>query len=193
MLDFLLHRVHRPADAEERCFETFAAEVRGVATELGRSARFVASSGAALELQSARDAEFALLAVEIAAKDHLNRHEDLLVLLQRVAAMIDANPRRVEPPGRIDAGLHLLRAIAMAELLVHEATTRFRNDARCLPRANEAMSRLAAGARIRLGAELPPNLERAFPLFAAAVARAARPAASVTRSNHPRSASTLPA
>jgi hypothetical protein len=176
MLHFLARAARRPSHAEERVFESFAAEARSVGTRLARDARFVASSGSMLDLHDAREAEFALLAAETMAKEHLARREHLLVLVERVSAMIDASPRRIQPQGKLDAGLHLLRAFAMAEVLVAEATTRFRNHPETGARATTAMSCLATGTVARLGTRLPPNLVASFPRFAKAVHRAAHPA-----------------
>jgi hypothetical protein len=176
MLRFLSRPARRPSHAEERVFEAFAAEARSIGTRLARDPGFAVPSGSMLDLRDPREAEFALLAAETAAKEHLARHEHLLVLIERTAEMIDASPRRAQPQGKLDAGLHLLRAMAMAELLVAEATTRFRSHTETGARASTAMACLATGMVARLGTRLPPNLVHAFPRFAKAVQRAAHPA-----------------
>jgi hypothetical protein len=189
MLRFLPLRARRPSSVEERVFESFADEVRSVAARLSTDARLVAPNGSVIDLGNAKDAEFALVAIETAARDHLNRREDLLALHERATAMAAAGARQVAPQVRIDAALYLLRAVAMSELLVREATTRFRGDARTSARASDALQRLAVAVATTLGRSLPANLGRAFPRFARAVIASAEDAPAYdARSEVPRAA-----
>lgn len=149
-------------------------EALSVATALMRSSRFVGDAGSALSLRDPRGAEFGLLGLSTAAKQHLQRGEDLLTLVERSVAMMDAGIRRQTTGTRIDAGLHLLRAIAMAELLGEEAD-KYRRDTRIREMADRSIARLAEGFVTRFGTNVPEDVARVFPHFAAAVRRVQRP------------------
>lgn len=131
-------------------FERFAVEVRSVAAVLAAGHRFVAEDGARLDFGDPRQAEFGLLGLSTAAKQHLRRGEDLLTLVERIMAMVDAGRPGVPGAQGFAAGLRLLCAIAMAELLGEEAG-RYRRDPRVRELADSSMERLAESFGRRLG------------------------------------------
>lgn len=164
-----LRRPQSPAPAEEQTFERFAVDVRTVATALAHSRRIAADGGSELDLRDPRQAEFGILGLSTAAKQHLMRRgEDLLTLVERLTAMIDAD--RSGGPGRtcFEASLHLVCAVAMAEFLQEEAA-RYRRDVRLREVADSTMARLADGFVICFGSRLPDEVARAFPRFALGV------------------------
>lgn len=174
MLRFLVSRARRPSDAEQRVFEYFAAEIRSVAARLRRDARLTLANGSSIDLGTTSGAEFAGAALESAARDHLRRQEDLLALIERLGSMIGASAHRFDPALRIDAGLHLVRAVAMGELLAREAATRFSAHPPTVARSEAALECLAEALTARLGASASPAVARAFPRVARALG-AARP------------------
>ena len=87
---------------------------------------------------------------------------------------IDVSPLRAQSNSRQDVDLRLARAMAMVELLVAEATMRFRSHADSKARANAATSELVAGVMTALGPRMPPSLERALPRFAKEIDRLSR-------------------
>ncbi len=174
MLRFLIPRARRPSDAEQRVFEYFAAEIRRVARRSGRGARLSVASGSLIDLGTTAGAEFARAALESAARDHVRRQEDLLALIERLGAMIDAGGRRYEPASSIDSGLQLVRAVAMSELLACEAATRFSGHSPTVARAEAALECLAEALAGRIETTASAAVARAFPRFTRALA-AARP------------------
>jgi hypothetical protein len=174
MLRFLIPGARRPSDAEQRVFEYFAAEVCSVARRSGRGARLSVASGSSIDLGTTAGAEFACAARESAARDHVRRQEDPLALIERLGAMIDSGGRWSEPASSIDAGLHLVRAVAMSELLAREAATRFSGHAPTVARAQAALECLAEALAGRVETTAAAAVARAFPRFVRALA-AARP------------------
>ena len=130
---------------------------------------------APLDLTSATTLEFLLLGVRVAAKQHLQRGDDLLRLIERTGAIVAAARGARGDGGKTDAGLHLLRGIAMAELLHAESVGRFARHAALRVRADAAMASLVDGFLARFGGELPTEVRKAFPGFAAAIRDAWRP------------------
>jgi len=165
-----LLRPQTPAPAEERMFERFAIDVRTVAMTLSYSRRFAVDGRSELDLRDARQAEFGILGLTTAAKQHLRRGEDLLTLVERIMAMIDAGRSRGPGVTRFEAGLHLLCAVAMAELL-QEESARYRRDKRLRELADSSMARLSDAFVSRFGSGLPEEVTRVFPRFAQAVSR----------------------
>jgi CRP/FNR family cyclic AMP-dependent transcriptional regulator len=166
-----LPRGDTASSARARTQELFAVEIRGVGVTLTQTARLVVPGGAALDLSSPEQAEFARLSLQAVARQHLRRDEDLRALVERITAMLQASTRRSRGPAKLDAGLHLVRAIAMAELLEQDA----RADAADGPLARGAVESLARGFAARLGVLLPEQAELLFPAFAAMLRRAQNP------------------
>ena len=166
-----LPRGDTASSARARTQELFAVEVRGVGVTLTQTARLVVPGGAALDLSSPEQAEFARLSLQAVARQHLRRDEDLCALVERISAMLQASTRRSRGPAKLDAGLHLVRAIAMAELLEQDT----RADAADGPLARGAAEFLARGFAARLGVLLPEQAELLFPAFAAMLRRVQYP------------------
>jgi hypothetical protein len=112
----------------------------------------------------------------MAAKAHLHRGEGLFALIDRADAMIDATGGVARAGGgKMDVGLQVLRAIAMAEVLDDEARGRFARNAALRALADGTMAQLVAGFIARFGGSLPTEVQRAFPRFATALRDAWRP------------------
>ena len=164
-----------PSPAERFVLESFAAQAGALGHALGASRELRLPGCAPLRLAAATTIEFLLLGLRIAAKQHLGRGEDLLRLIERTGAMVDASRGARPDGGQTDAGLHLLRAIAMAELLHEESRGRFAQHRELRELADGTMAALVAGFLPRFGGELPAEVRKAFPAFAAALREAWRP------------------
>lgn len=163
MLGFL-RGTRRPSPGEALAFERFALEVRCVAGSLARTSRY-GGIQSPLDLGDDARAGAALASLAAAAKAHLHRGDDLLTLVERVMPLLDAP---FASGGRADAGLSLLCAIAMAELLQTEAA-RYTGLPELRSAADEAIDRLASAYVLRFGAAVCGDVARAFPRFAHAV------------------------
>jgi hypothetical protein len=164
-----------PSPAERRVLESCADQAILLGRQLYEKHHLVPDGRAPVELTSATTIEFLLLGVRTAAKQHLQRGDDLLALIERTGAMLDA-ARGARPEGsKTDAGLHLLRGIAMAELVHAESRGRFARHMALRELADTAMTGLVAGYLARFGGELPTEVRKAFPGFAAALREAWRP------------------
>ncbi len=164
-----------PSPAEQFVLESFAAQ----ATVLGRllaDPRELRLEGCApVDVANAATLEFLLLAMRIGAKQHLQRGESLLGLVERLGEIDDATRGARPRGGKTDAGLRLLRGVAMAEVLHEESRGRFAGQAPLRDLADAAMTALVPGFLARFGGDLPAELRRAFPGFAAALRDAWRP------------------
>ena len=89
----------------------------------------------------------------------------MLRLIERTGAIVDAARGARGTGGKTDAGLHLLRGIAMAELLHAESVGRFARQAALRVRADAAMASLVDGFLARFGGELPTEVRKAFPVL----------------------------
>jgi hypothetical protein len=164
-----------PSPAEQVVLESFARHTAALGGVLAASRQLRLEGCAPLDLASSTSLEFLLLSVRMAAKQHLQRGEDLLRLIDRAEAMLDAS-RGVRPEGtKTDAGIQMLRAIAMAELLHEESRGRFARQESLRQLADGAMASLVNGFVLRFGGDLPAELRKAFPAFAAAIRDAWRP------------------
>jgi hypothetical protein len=164
-----------PSRAERFVFESFADQVAALGRELAASRQLRFAGCAPLDLASSTTIEYLLLGVRIAAKQHLSRGDDLLGLIERTGAIVDASRGARPEGGKTDAGLHLVRRIAMAEVLHEESRGRFGRHADLRELADGAMAQLVAGFLARFGGELPAEVRKAFPAFAAALREAWRP------------------
>jgi hypothetical protein len=163
-----LYRARRlPSEAERRVFNLFAFDVARVGKLLSQTKHPDLGVGLPLDLGKSEQVELVLLSLRLAAKDHLRRGEDLLALLKRIDAMLDASGGR-SSQSTVDAGLSLLRAIARAELLQEESRQRYPQHVALRETTDTATAALARGFVTRFGAHLPRELQRAFPRFAAA-------------------------
>ena len=151
--------------------ERFAIEVRSVGVTLDRTARLMVAGGAALDLSRPEQAEFVRLNLQTLARQHLRRGEDLPALVDRINAMLGASTRRSRAAAKLDASLHLVRAIAMGELLQRSAASQTADRIFAADVAEGAVQCLARAYAARLGAQLPYEAERVFPRFAGALAR----------------------
>ena len=169
-------RVEAPglSPAEQFVLDSFADQAAALGRLLAGGRELRLEGCAPLDLTSATTLEFLLLGIRVAAKQHLQRGEDLLRLIERTGAIVDA-ARGARGGGKTDAGLHLLRGIAMAELLHAESVGRFARQAALRVRAEAAMASLVDGFLARFGGELPMEVRKAFPGFAAAIRDAWRP------------------
>src|SRR5215471_642063 len=170
---FTLVRRRAPSRDEQCVFELFAVEAKSLGVALMQSKRLAVPGGSSLDLTDTRHVELALLSVATAARQHLRRNEDLLAFVERVTAMVEASTRRPGVGLKTDVGLHVLRAIAMAELLQQEAT-RFSGDAKLQAMARDAQTSLASGFIARFGTRLPPVITRVFPRFADSLSQSGR-------------------
>ena len=154
-----------PTDAERTMFELFASDARRLGASLAQSPDFRPAHGSAVDLRSAAEAEFVMLSIKTAAKQHLARGEECLTFVERLNAMVEASAGAGERAGKTQAALHLLRVIATTELLQVEAQGRFSRQASLLAAAREAAIVLARGLIARFGGDLPVAVQRAFPRF----------------------------
>lgn len=164
-----------PSTAEQFVLESCAGQAAALGRALADSRQLQLEGCAPLDLTSATTIEFLLLGIRIAAKQHLQRGEDLLRLIERAGAILDAARGARADGGKTDAGLHLLRGIAMAELVHEESHGRFDRHEGLRALADAAMASLVAGFIARFGGEPPAAVRKAFPGFAAAVRDAWRP------------------
>jgi len=159
------YRRKAPSGAEHTMFELFASDARRVGTSLAQSPEFRPAQGIAVDLRSAAEAEFVMLSIRTAAKQHLARGEECLTFVERINAMVEASAGAGERTGKTQAALHLLRVIATTELLQAEAQGRFSRHAPLLTAARDAAIVLARGLIARFGGDLPAAVQRAFPRF----------------------------
>jgi hypothetical protein len=164
-----------PSAAERFVLESCAGEAAALGRMLADSRQLRLEGCAPLDLASATTIEFLLLGIRTAAKQHLQQGDDLLRLIERAGAILGAARGARGDGGKTDAGLHLLRGIAMAELVHEESHGRFARHAGLRELADTAMAALVAGFIARFGGELPADVRKAFPGFAAAVREAWRP------------------
>jgi hypothetical protein len=164
-----------PSPAEQLVLESCADQAAALGSVLAGSRALRLEGCAPLDLASSTTLEFLLLGIRVATKQHLQRGDDLLRLIERAGAILDAARGARADGGKTDAGLHLVRGIAMAELVQDESRTRFPGHAGLRERADAAMASLVAGFLARFGGELPGEVRRAFPGFAAAMREAWRP------------------
>jgi hypothetical protein len=164
-----------PSRAEQSVLESCADQAAALGSVLAANRQLRLDGCAPLELASSTTIEFLLLGIRVAAKQHLQRGDDLLRLIERAGAILDAARGARANGGKTDAGLHLVRGIAMAELVHQESRGRFARHAPLRERADAAMASLVAGFLARFGGELPPEVRKAFPGFAAAMRDAWRP------------------
>src|SRR5262245_451843 len=127
-----------PSPAEQFVFDSFADEVAALGRLLAGGRQLRLEGCAPLDLTSATTLEFLLLGLRVAAKQHLQRGDDLLRLIERAGAIVAAARGARGNGGQTDAGLHLLRGIAMAELLHAESVGRFPRDANLRVHADAA-------------------------------------------------------
>lgn len=170
-----LQRPNSPPDVVAGGLREYAATARGLGATLSRSARLDVNGEAALDLGDPRQAEYGLLCLNVAVASHLRRGEDLHALVERTTTLIEAGAGQRARATGLEAGLRVLQAIAMAELL-HEAAARAGDEPRSALRdlADTTMARLAAGFAMRFGSFLHEDVRCAFPRFAEAVARTDR-------------------
>jgi hypothetical protein len=164
-----------PSAAERFVLESFAAQAALIGRLLADARQLRIDGCAPVDVTSSTTLEFLLLSIRFVAKQHLQCGEDLLGLIERLGAILDATRSARADGGKTDAGLHLLRGIAMAELLHEESRGRFARHAGLRELADTTMASLVAGYLPRFGGELPTELRRAFPGFAAAMRDAWRP------------------
>lgn len=164
-----------PSPAELLVLESCADRAAALGGVLAGSRELRLDGCAPLDLTSATTLEFLLLGIRVATKQHLQRGDDLLRLIERAGAILDAARGARTDGGKTDAGLHLVRGIAMAELVQEESRNRFPRHAPLRERADAAMASLVAGFLARFGGELPGEVRRAFPRFATAMRDAWRP------------------
>ena len=122
-----------PSAAERFVLESCAAQAAALGRTLADSRQLRLEGCAPLDLASATTLEFLLLGPD-RGQQHLQRGDDLLRLIERAGAILEAARGGRPAGGKTDAGLHLLRGIAMAELLHEESRGRFAS-ARRLGRA----------------------------------------------------------
>jgi len=164
-----------PSPAELLVLESCADQAAALGGVLAGGRELRLDGCAPLDLASATTLEFLLLGIRVATRQHLARGDDLLRLVERAGAILDAARGARAGGGKTDAGLHLVRGIAMAELVRDESRTRFPQHAGLRERADAAMASLVAGFLARFGGELPGEVRRAFPGFATAMRDAWRP------------------
>ena len=158
-----------PSPAEQFVLESFAAQAALVGRLLAHARLLRIEGCAPVDVTSSTIVEYLLLSIRFAAKQHFQRGDDLLRLVERLGAIIDATRGARADAGTTDAGLHLVRAIAIAELLHEESRGRFVHDAGLRELADATMAPLVAGFLARFGSELPSEVRKAFPGFAAAL------------------------
>jgi len=164
-MSVVAYRRKAPTDAERTIFELFASDARRLGASLAQSPDFRPAHGSAVDLRSAAEAEFVMLSIRTAAKQHLARGEECLTFVERINAMVDASAGAREGTAKTQAALHLLRVIATTELLQAEAQGRFSRQASLRTAAREAAIVLAQGLIARFGGDLPMEVQRAFPRF----------------------------
>jgi hypothetical protein len=164
-----------PSPAEQFVFDSFASQATLIGRLLADPQRLRLDGCAPVDIGSATTLEFLLLAMRLAAKQHLQRGEDLLRLVERLGEIADAARGARPAGGKTDAALRLVRAVAMAEILHQESRGRFARHAPLASLADAAMAAIVPGFLARFGGELPGELRRAFPGFAAALREAWRP------------------
>jgi len=167
-------RPHLPSSAERTIFEMCAREVRRVGSALATSPAPRLSPTAPLDLSGADEVQFVLTSIRAAARQHIDSGQDMLALVDRVDAML-GSAGKPDARGRLEACLYVVRAIAMAELLVSESRAQFPRYAPLRMLAEEVMSVLVRGFVERFGGELPAPIHRVFPHFADAAREVWRP------------------
>ncbi len=179
MIRLIRERLHRepavPSYAERTVFDMFAYQAAHVSGQLAQGKQLRVGAGASVDLAQSDEVELVLLSARTAARDHARRGEDLLALIERLSAMLNASPSGRSGDWKTDAGLHLLRAIAIAELLERESTVRFAQHAPLRRLADATTAELVVGFLARFGGSLPAEVQRAFPRFARALRNAWRP------------------
>jgi hypothetical protein len=155
-----------PSPAEQTVFDMFAHKAAHVGRSLAQSKRLSLGSGPAVDLTQSEQVELVLLSLRSGAKDHVKRGEDLLTLIERVGAMLNVSPRARGGEGTTDVGLHLMRAIAIAELLQQESTQRFARHEPLRRLAEATMTQVVQGFVARFGGNIASEIQRAFPRFA---------------------------
>src|SRR5262245_27744419 len=164
-----------PSPAERFVLESFSAQVTLIGRLLADAHQLRIDGCAPVDVTSSTTLEYLLLSIRFAVKEHLQRGDDLLRLIELVGAILDAARGARPDGGKTDAGLHLLRGIAMAELLHEESRGRFARHEGLRELADAAMASLVTGFLARFGGELPADVRKAFPGFAAAMRDAWKP------------------
>jgi hypothetical protein len=170
----LLRRYLRavPSDDETRVFTTLAADATSLGRLLARNGAIGLGYGEALDLADGGEREILAATLRAGAVQHLRAREDVLTLVERLNGMIDAAQGRRDAMQRTEVGIALLRAIAVVELLTRESRERYPGCEPLGRLAVEARSAVAYGYVRTFGADVPPNVRRAFPAFAQAVREA---------------------
>jgi len=156
-------------------FDVFADEAIRIGAALTQSHVLCFGPGMRLDLSNAIDVDFLRLTMKTAAKQHSRSGEDLLTFVDRVSAMIGTSAGRPDLGGKTQAALHLLRAVAMLELLQSEWRERFARHAPLRRLTEDAMAQLVSGFVARLGGDPPVEVRGAFPCFWRAVREAWQP------------------
>jgi hypothetical protein len=146
-------------------FDVFAAQAQQVGRMLTQGRQLMLGAGAPVDLGKPEQVEIVLLSIRTAVKDYCRRGEDMLVLIERIGAMLSASNGARSGDGKTDAGLHVLRAIAICELLLRESAQRFSRHAPLGRLAEGTTGQLVQGLVVRFGGNLPTELQRAFPHF----------------------------
>jgi hypothetical protein len=146
-------------------FDIFAAQAAQLGGVLVQSKELRLGS-APVDLGRSEEVEHVLLSLRAAAKDHARRGEDLLTLIERLDAMLKASVSGRPMNGKTDAGLYVLRAVAIAELLQQESAQRFAGHAPLNRLAEATATQLAQGFLARFGGNLATDVQRVFPRFA---------------------------
>lgn len=162
-----------PSNAEITIFSMCAREARRMAEALTIGEQLHLPGGERVDLGRPETASVLELTLRTAARQHLDRGEDPLALIERLGPMLEI--ARPGGGGAIEVALRVLRAIAMVELLATESRGLFQRPTPLRAQANEALSILAEAYVRRFHDRLPGVFHRAFPNFAEAASRAARP------------------
>ena len=166
-----------PSPTEGRMFTLFAHKASTLGMALLEGKRLVTSVGALGPTDPTR-IEPAPFDVNNVVAEHVRRGEDLLTLIARLMGLVGASTGKPKAGMVADPALHVLLAIAMAELLQREATSRFAGYAPLRDLAQAALTPLVSGFVARFGPSLPPEAERVFPRFAEALSDVCRPVSS---------------
>lgn len=156
-------------------FDIFAAQAAQLGGMLFQSKQLQLGNSAPVDLSRSEDVEHVLLSLRAAVKDHLWRNEDLLSLIERLDAMLKASAGARPTDGKTDAGLRVLRGVAIAELLHQESAQRFSGYAPLHRLADATSGKIVQGFLARFGGNLAPEAQRAFPRFARRLRQAWRP------------------